>query len=185
MRPKITFDTLYKKEIILFKAFAGVATSSDYKKLFDIQAFQMHCRVLSVALKEFTKGNPSLIRNIETFANDPQNYHAMMQEIISNIDYFKNIVIPSRPCDFVVSENKIQDTYFWIEERVEITEDIKNMQFYAAKLMVDDKSDSLLFHNGEDGWCEYKDEEDKHTNFSGEVAMRYKEYLAEQQLLKD
>ena len=186
MKPKITFDTLRKKERSLFTAFVGVATATEYKKVFELQAFtQAHGLMNSVC--ELAKHNTLLIKKIEDHANDPLHYNAVMQNLIQNINNFENIVIPVRNSDFVVKEKLVQDTYFWIDERIELTLDIKNNTFYVAKLMVDEKSDALLFNNGEDGWTEYKNDIERHDyrKFSGEVAERYKEYLAERQLLKD
>ena len=185
-RPNITFEALVKNSKSLYTAFAGIASSSDYEKIYRTLAFT-NIYSLKDAISVLAQSNPTITKKVEDFANAPENYNAVMQNLLSNIYNFNNVIIPIRSSDFIVSENNSQDTYFWIEERIEISEDLKNKTFHVAKLMVDEKSDSLLFNNGEDGWMEYKEENEKddYRKFSGEVARKYKEYLAEKQLLKD
>jgi hypothetical protein len=180
-RPKITFDILKRKQKCLFATFDSVAELADYKAIYRLQAFS-GTKALSDAISTYCAGKPTLIKKIEDFANDPINYNVVMQDLINNISSFKNVIVPSRDCDFVVDDKSNQDVYIWVNERIEISHEHSGNGFYVAKLNVDEQSDSLLFNNGEDGWTEYGD---NNGVFSGKVAGKYKEYLAEKQLLKD
>jgi hypothetical protein len=181
MKPKITIEVLKRKVRSLYVAFDQVAELSDYKSVFKLQAFSATSN-LNNAVGTYCQSKLDLAKKIEDYANNPINYNAMMQTLISNIEKFKNVVIPHRDCDFVVEQEPLRKTYFWINERIEIETDAKLGCFSLAKLNVDENSDALLFHNGHDGWTEY---EDGGNIYSARVANKYKEYLAEKQLLKD
>lgn len=184
MRPRITYDILKNHNKALFSIFSNIATSDDFKKVFHAQAFGKSYG-LKDAVSSHTIGNPTLTKKIEDYANIDENWKVLVKEMVANKSHFENLVVPSRNSDFYVAKGN-QETYFWIDERIEITLETKTCCFYVAKLMVDEKSDSLLFNNGEDGWVEYgKASSDKNMTFSQEVAKAYENYLADKQILKD
>jgi hypothetical protein len=183
MKPKITLDALKRKNECFFTVFDQVAELADYKSIFRLQAFSGQTTSLNNALNSYYLSKSELTKKMEVYANDPINYNAIMQKLITNIEKFKNVIVPHRDSDFIVEQEGLKKTYFWINERIEIEIDLKlDRGFLMAKLNVDENSDSLLFHNGLDGWTEY---EDAGNVYSGKVANKYKEYLAEKQLLKD
>lgn len=181
MKPKISFDTLKMTSKSLYHVFAHVANNDDFKQVFIAQAAAKFGS-LQQTVAEHCQGDPSLIRRIEDYANSDKNFSVLLKTMIANIFHFENATIPTRPCDFFVEQPGQQETYFWIDERIELDFDTIRGRFFLAKLMVDPKSDLLLFNNGEDGWEEYT-----HANgeFSAKVQIAYDNYLADTQILKD
>lgn len=181
-KPKITVDVLKMSCLSLYKVFHAVAGNADFKKVFELQTMVRGFHNIQSAIAQHCVGNPTFVKQMEDYANADENYNSIMCSLIGNMLSFANVIIPTRDCDFMVVDGS-DETYFWIEERVELSKDNSN-RFSIAKLMVDDKSDVLLFHNGMDGWTQYDTAEDVKT-FSAKAAHKYKEYLAEKQLLKD
>jgi hypothetical protein len=195
LRPKITIEMLSLNEKLFYGAIQSVAKPEDFKTIFTAQAFG-GTYSLRNAVAELYKKNEALNKSILDFVNDDLRYSPFMTQLIANKQHFENTVIPTREADFMLSDVGVgQDVYFWIEERIEITLEIKTNRPHVAKLMVDDKSDALLFNNGQDSWIEYGSGTKKHhkamekeqtlMDFGDKVAIKYKEFLAEQQLLKD
>lgn len=184
MRPKITYDILKNHNKALFSIFVNIATSEDFKKVFHAQAFGK-AYGLKDAVTNHTVGNPTLTKKIEDYANIDENWKVLIKEMTANKGRFDNLIIPSRNSDFYVAK-EYQETFFWVDERIEITLETKTCAFYIAKLIVDEKSDCLLFNNGEDGWVEYGGSSpNRDLTFSQEVAKAYENYLADKQILKD
>lgn len=180
MKPKITFDTLKMTPKSLYHVFAHIATPEDFKKVFLAQA-KGGLGSLHQIVATHCVGMPSIVKRMEEFANSDENYSILIRFMITNVQLFEDVTIPSRDCDFYVEEASKQETFFWIEERMELTLDIPRQKFHIAKLMVDPKSDCLLFNNGEDGWVEYGGNGD----FSDKVQAAYEHFLADTQILKD
>lgn len=181
MKPRITFETLKMTPKSLYHVFAHIATSEDFKKVFLAQA-KGGLGSLQNIVADHCRGIPTLVKRMEDFANADENYSTLVRTMVTNLTHFENVIIPTRSCDFFVEETGKQETYFWVEERIELTVDIPRQKFHIAKLMVDPKSDSLLFNNGEDGWVEYMGIE---GTFSGRCKAAYDNFLADAQILKD
>jgi hypothetical protein len=180
-KPKITVSILKMNCLALYKAFYAVAGSKDFKSVFELQTMVKGFHMIQSAIAQHCTGNPAFVKSMEDYANDDQNYNSIMLMLIGNTLKFANVIIPTRDCDFFVNDDTCE-TYFWIDERIELSVD-KSNRLSIAKLMIDDKSDILLFNNGMDNWVQYDSEEV--NSFSFKAAHKYKEYLAEKQLLKD
>lgn len=195
LRPKITIEMLSVSDKLLYAAIRDTAKPDEFKLIFEAQAFG-GVYSLKNALAALFKGSTDLKDRIIGFVNDDLRYSPTLAGLVSNKEYFDNIIIPTRDADFMMSDVAVgQDVFFWVEERMELTIESKSHKPYLAKLMVDDKSDSLLFNNGQDSWIEYGSKLTRHhkthdnnqvtMDFGDKVALKYKEFLAEKQLLKD
>lgn len=198
-RPEITLEVLKSTGDEFKKVFSAVAKLNDFKSVFDAQVKDAH--TLSRAIEQVISKDASLLQAMHAYANNDLNYGSIVYTLINNKLHFRNLNIPTRNPDFVVSDStggggyESQDTYFYIKERLEINVLNKlnamgtsRKEWIIAKLMVDEESDSLLFNTGDGGgWIEYgmKATPSHNVHFSDKVAQKYKEYLAEQQLLKD
>ena len=170
-----------------YTAVRDTAKASDFKKIFEGMAFGGEYS-LSRALETLYGKDVEMNKTIVDHVNDDSRYSPYILSLVANLHSFKGAVIPTRKCDFFVKDAE-QVVFFYVEERMEITHDLKDNKLYLAKLMVDDKSDSLLYNEGNGQWIEYGkkrlDSKDPSTVFEANVAQEYKSFLAETQLLKD
>lgn len=184
-RPEITLELLEKNSEILYKLVYSVAKLVDFKAIYESLAFGGEYSLKKALIALYNK-DASLKKALLDHVNDDSVYPAIMLELIANKKSFTNIVIPTRKCDFFV-ERPVDKfiVFFWINERIEIQVLRDTNTIYVAKLMKDELSNSLLCNDGENGWQEYGTAILKENSFDQTVAHRYKEYLAEQELLKD
>lgn len=186
-RVEITIDILKNVDNAFYEAVRDTAKSSDFKKIFEQLAFGGEYSLRNALGKLYNK-NVDLNNAIIKHVNDNSVYSFYMQTLIQNSLRFKNVSIPTRNCDFFV-KNEEQAVYFYIAERIEITHNLLNNKLYLAKLMVDDKSDSLLYNDGDSNWVEYSVKKLKTDDSSAlleqNIALAYKSFLAEKQLLGD
>jgi hypothetical protein len=187
MKPHVSFDILKANHKAMLAVFHKVATLDDFQKVFQLQAFSKVGGLIN-AVSNHCTGNPALIRRMEEYVGNSENYSVILKSMIRNIHLFENVIIPNRDADFCVEEANKQATFFWIEERIEVDVDLINNRFHIAKLMVDSKSDELLFNNGEDGWIEYGQPQE-HAGVTGDFSSRvktaYQNFLADSQILED
>lgn len=168
-------------------AFDGVAESKHYKALYEVQKTKS-CDVEDavIALLE----NKELSEACLTYINKPEIYVKAMKKITQIDHKFTEIIdIPIREADFtiegtstLVGEDDVSLIYFWIDEGVEL--DIENNDFQMSRLLQDIFTDTLLYNSG-DGWSEYI-YNNKHKDFiASKVALAFRDYLADKQLLGD
>lgn len=186
-RVEITISILKNVDKAFYEAVRDTAKSSDFKKIFEQLAFGGEYNLRN-ALDRLYNKDADLNNTIVKHVNDNSVYSSYMYTLIQNSLKFKNVSIPTRNCDFFV-KNEEQAVYFYIAERIEITHNLLDNRLYLAKLMVDDKSDSLLYNDGESNWVEYGVKKLKTNDSSSlleqNIALAYKSFLAEKQLLGD
>jgi hypothetical protein len=173
MKPVITSANITGLYSLAIKAFELVAKSQHYKTLFTIQ------KNGDVYLHEAIKKlhiNADFADACVKACNDSKNYESCMRDLIENIsDFCDDTKIPTRDCDFKVVKNDKQTSYFYVEERVAIHS--YNNEYNMCILFVDNKNNKLFFSYENGDMMDYYAE-------NGIVGKAYKDWLAEQELLK-
>lgn len=181
MKHRITADNIRSHQELMCAAFEAVADPEHYKVLYKLQKGKDLFYIAGT--RELLK-NETLINRCVEYANKPGVYEEMVKLLASNWSKFEelNISIPNREADFKVSRNSV-DTYFFIEEKLEIEANLHNI--ILSRLLEDPIKDTLLFNSLDYGgsWIEYKYDEYDPDNVSSMVAVAYKNYLADQELL--
>ena len=173
MKPVITSANIAGLYSLAIKAFELVAKNQHYKTLFLLQK-ENNGKLHEAITKILT--NADFADTCVKICNDDKNYESCIRDLIENIsDFCDSTKIPTRNCDFKVSKNDKQTSYFYIEERVAIHS--YNKEYNMCILFVDDKSNKLFFS------YENGDMMDHYTE-NGIVGIAYKDWLAEQELLK-
>mgnify|MGYP006892919280 CR=1 FL=1 len=173
MRPYITESQIENYAILAQTFFEAVAQPEHYKTIFRFQNkgdLNVHEAIYKL-MTEDVKFNKMMM----DYANNDEHFSVNLKLIVRNIKNYKEIVIPTRKCDFKVGDGNDGTTWFYIEERLEVY--LTSNRFTLAKLHVDEKSDELLYYDTDEGWNTYAK--------SDEFNEAYKSWLADEQLLKD
>lgn len=172
MRPIITSANITRFKILSVKVFELVAKSQHYKALFLLQKdsnTNLHQAITKIL------NNADFAEQCVKTSNDDKNYQSFMTDLIDNTSDFDNPIIPIRNCDFKVIKNENSISFFYIEERMAIHSYMGS--YNMCILFVDDKSNKLFFSYENGDMMHYYEENNL-------VGVAYKNWLAEQELLK-
>lgn len=160
--------------------FEDIAEGKHYKALYTLQrAHNCSIKTASKKLLESTEFAEKCVEHV----NEPEVYKKMMPELITNYHKFEDLELdlPTREADIMIEKGGMT-IYFFIDERLELC--YENNEYTLGRLLVDEFSNTLLYNClTDDGWSEYKDKKD--DGVETRVAIAYKEFLAERELLGD
>lgn len=182
LKHELTLENIKAWPEIRAIAFKAIAKDKHYKALYEIQEAKQigHSAAIKIMLD-----NKEFADQCLAYVNTPEAYSTCMKAVIEVPRRFKDVEIPTREADFMVDhsgDDRESKVFFYIDEGVEL--DIEDNDFKISRLLVDHFTDTLLYHDG-DGWTEYKYEE-KHKDFlASKIALAFKNYLADKQLLGD
>lgn len=181
LKHEFTLQNLKEISDLRVIAFEGVAIPNHYKALYQVQ--KVKCIGISHAIVELLE-NSEFAEQCLKYINSPENYSKCMQYVTDIHHSYSDIEIPTREADFIVEveEEKPFKIFFYLEEGVELN--INGNEIFLHRILVDNFTDTLLYNAG-DGWTEYKYETKYKDCIQSKVALAFKNYLADKELLGD